>query len=104
MPCYRLVLSKKQTVYNLADLMLLEDSNLPTESGSSAILTSSDTNTADIKVGDEELSGLRYGSVLVPGGSKSWQSASAQPATSMMGDKCVLCEEKDNQEILVELS
>ena len=98
MPAFRLVLEEANTVYRLSELLLAEDAEIAYQ-WRQVMLQAGPDNTANIKLGDSELSGLRYGYLLVPGGEKTWDLFPDYVNTM---EKYLFCEEA-NQELLVEL-
>ena len=112
MPCFTVTLAEKNTVYRLSEMIAaqydVEPNSYPVAMTwrEVNIQASYDNVTADglmipIKGGDENLSGLRYGYVLMPGESRNYHPmGSALPATS---DKYFMCEEADNMQLSVEL-
>lgn len=98
MPAFRLVLEDANKVYRLSELLLEQDDEIAYQ-WRQVYMQAPEDNTADIKFGDAEVSGLRYGSVLKPGGEKSWDLF---PDYVNLMDK-YLFTEADNQELLIEL-
>lgn len=107
MPCYRVVMSDKNKVYNLADLIAQQwpvDAGQPKISEgwrSISVQSHYDNDQANpIKVGDSDMSGLKYGRLLMPGETKMWHLGTPYVYTK---DLNFLCEGAANQELLVEL-
>ena len=107
MPCFNLTLAKKNTVYNL-EQMIKDQYDIDTP-GYEAVASmwpeitvqSSPDNAVLIKYGDLNLSGIRYGRTISPGEVIKWGGGTKFIGTR---DKNFLCEEADNVSISVELA
>jgi hypothetical protein len=112
MPCFTLTLIKKNTVYNLEQMIKDQvDVDPGYESVASMwpeIIVQSSPDNIDgkgnpiyIKYGDAELSGLRYGRHIGPGEVVSWKLGTQFVSTK---SKNFMCEEADGLQISVELA
>ena len=112
MPCFTLTLFKKNTVYNL-EQMIKDQHDVDTGYEAVAsmwpeIIVQSSPDNIDsngnpiyLKYGDAELSGIRYGRKIGPGDVISWKFGTQFVSTK---SKNFLCEEADNMSISVELA
>jgi hypothetical protein len=111
MPCFTLTLVKKQTVYNLAEMIAAQYDLGPGEAAVATtwpeinIQASYDNILADespvaIKYGYSQLSGLRWGRQLLPGDCMEIRLGTQYVSTT---GRYFLCEGMDGAQISVEL-